>query len=40
MDVSGRILQNWIPAIHAGMTSFVFSCFVSEREIVNHFVER
>jgi hypothetical protein len=22
MDVSGRILRNWMPAIHAGMTKF------------------
>jgi len=24
MDVSGRILQNWMPAIHAGMTISIF----------------
>jgi hypothetical protein len=24
MDVSGRILQPWMPAIHAGMTISIF----------------
>jgi hypothetical protein len=38
MDVSGRILQNWMPAIHAGMTNLHFSFSVSERKITNHFV--
>jgi hypothetical protein len=28
MDVSGRILRTWMPAIHAGMTRSSFSCFV------------
>jgi hypothetical protein len=38
-DVSGRILRTWMPAIHAGMTSSLFSCFVGERKIMNHFFE-
>ena len=37
MDVSGRILQNWMPAIHAGMTISIF-IFCGERKIMNHFV--
>jgi hypothetical protein len=37
-DVSGRILRIWMPAIHAGMTNSLFSCFVGERKIMNHFV--
>ena len=40
MDVSGRILRTWMPAIHAGMTSSLFSCFVGERKIMNHFVRK
>ena len=39
-DVSGRILRTWMPAIHAGMTSSLFSCFVGERKIMNHFVRK
>ena len=27
-----------MPAIHAGMTNSLFSCFVGERKIMNHFV--
>ena len=32
MDVSGRILRAWMPAIHAGMTS------EGERKIMNVFM--
>jgi hypothetical protein len=39
MDVSGRILRVWLPAIHAGMTKSLFSCFVDECKLMNHFVE-
>ena len=39
MDVSGRILQTWMPAIHAWITkSSPFSFSVGERKIMNHFV--
>ena len=38
MDVSGRILRTWVPAIHAGMTSSAFLCSAGERKIMNHFV--
>jgi hypothetical protein len=38
MDVSGRILRTWIPAIHAGMTNSPFSCSGGERKIMKHFV--
>jgi hypothetical protein len=40
MDVFGRILQVWVPAIHAGMTEekagmgLCFSCSVGERKIM------
>ncbi|HXV79766.1 MAG TPA: hypothetical protein VEG60_07790 [Candidatus Binatia bacterium] len=39
MDVSGRILRIWMPAIHAGMTliSF-FHVFWASVKIMNHFV--
>jgi hypothetical protein len=40
MDVSGRILRTWMPAIHAGMTKFAFSFSVGERKIMEHFVVR
>ena len=39
MDVSGRILRIWMPAIHAGMTKYAFSFSAGERRIMNHFVE-
>ena len=38
MDVSGRILQTWMPAIHAGVTNSPFSCSVGVRKIMNHVV--
>ena len=38
MDVSGRILRTWMPAIHAGMTRSTFSFAVGERKLMNHFV--
>jgi hypothetical protein len=38
MDVSGGILRPWMPAIHAGMMSSLFSCFVDECKIMNHSV--
>jgi hypothetical protein len=38
MDVSGRILRAWIPAIHAGMTKTVFSRCVCERDLMNRFM--
>jgi hypothetical protein len=38
MDVSGRIPQTWMPAIHAGMTEPPFSRSVSERKLMNHLV--
>src|ERR1700740_320667 len=31
-------LRTWMPAIHAGMTKFVFSFSVDERKVMNHFV--
>jgi hypothetical protein len=34
MDVSGRILRAWMPAIHAGMTE-IFSSSVGERKLMN-----
>ena len=37
MDVSGRVLATWMPAIHAGMTMIHFM-FLGERSIMNHFV--
>jgi hypothetical protein len=39
MDVSGRILQTWMPAIHAGMTKSALSLSVGERKLMKHFVE-
>jgi hypothetical protein len=33
MDVSGRILRTWMPAIRAGMTRSSFSCFLGERKL-------
>jgi len=38
MDVSGRILRTWMPAIHAGMTTFAFLFSVGERKIMEGFV--
>ena len=38
MDVSGRILHTWMPAIHAGMTKLSIFIFCGERKIMNHFV--
>ena len=49
MDVSGRVLRAWMPAIHAGMTETAdgrrrssdvppFSSSVGERKLMNHFV--
>ena len=38
MDVSGRILRIWIPAIHAGMTGSLLLCFVNERKLMQHSV--
>jgi len=32
MDVSGRILRHWMPAIHAGMTEAAIG-----RNFINHF---
>jgi len=40
MDVSGRILHTWMPAIHAGMTRSSFSRFVGERMIMDHFLKK
>jgi hypothetical protein len=38
MDVSGRILRNWMPAIHARHDEALpFSSSVGERPIMNHF---
>ena len=37
MDVSVGILQPWMPAIHAGMTTSVF-IFCGRAKIMNHFV--
>jgi hypothetical protein len=38
MDVSERILQTWMPAIHAGMTKISISCSLGVRKLMNHFV--
>ena len=38
MDVSGRILQTWMPAIPAGMTKSALSLSVGKRKVMNHFV--
>ena len=38
MDVSGRILQTWMLAIHAGMTKSALSLSVGERKLMKHFV--
>jgi hypothetical protein len=38
MDVSGRILRIWMPAIHAGMTMLFIFMLWGERNIMNHFV--
>jgi hypothetical protein len=44
MDVSGRILRAWMPAVHAGMTEekFVICPYafhvLGERKIMKHFV--
>ena len=38
MDVSGRILHTWMPAIHAGMTKLSVFMFCGVRKIMNHFV--
>jgi hypothetical protein len=38
MDVSGRILRTWMPAIHAGMTRITIFMFCGERKIMEHFV--
>jgi hypothetical protein len=40
MDVSGRILQTWMPAIHAGMTKSALSLSVGEHKLMNHFVAK
>jgi hypothetical protein len=36
-DVTGRILAN-LPAIHAGMTSSLFSCSAGGRKLMTNFV--
>jgi hypothetical protein len=38
MDVSGRILRAWMPAIHADMTKTPFSFSVGERKLMKRFV--
>jgi hypothetical protein len=38
MDVSGRILRIWMPAIHAGMTKLLILMLCNERQLMNHFV--
>jgi hypothetical protein len=35
MDVSGRILRTWMPAIHAGMTKVCTFISAGDRKIVN-----
>jgi hypothetical protein len=40
MDVSGRIPQTWMPAIHAGMTKSALSLSVGERTLMKHFVAK
>jgi hypothetical protein len=35
MDVSGRILRTWIPAIHAGMTKLSILFSVDEHKLMN-----
>ena len=37
MDVSGRILHTWMPAIHAGMTKLSIHSLWAAK-IMNHFV--
>jgi hypothetical protein len=36
MDVSGSILANLMPAIHAGVTNSDFPSFVGDRKILKH----
>jgi hypothetical protein len=38
MDVSGRILRAWMPAIHAGMTKLYIFMLWGRRKLMNHFV--
>jgi hypothetical protein len=39
MDVSGRILRAWMPAVHAGMTENCFFMFCGRaRMLMEHFV--
>jgi hypothetical protein len=40
MDVSGRILRTWVPAIHAGMTMISIFMLCGERKLMKHFVDR
>jgi hypothetical protein len=38
MDVSGRILHTWMPAIHAGMTKLSIFILCGVRKSMNHSV--
>ncbi|HSF58929.1 MAG TPA: hypothetical protein VLD83_12725 [Candidatus Binatia bacterium] len=37
MDVSGRILRTWMPAIHAGMTKLCIRMCCSQFKLMNRF---
>jgi hypothetical protein len=38
MDVSGRILRTWMPAIHTGMTKLCICMLCSQRKLMKRFV--